>query len=287
MRRLLLACGLLLATGVALAERGITDSAEAQYDKAADVTTLTVTLVKNDAGYRLPTRWRGKPLEAIALHQKLSGWKGDYFFVRDDCLAPADIAPWRCVREHVFTLVDQGEHLAYLGSVFAGEDCIEEKKFGCALYKDVFTDLYDTLEKNTLIAREESPALLLELRAKDGVFVADLDETWTRNQERYHAGNRCLAASPDERKDKCTEGIAPLRALLFNLTLTRYTRHLDEYAEVRKHVYDTLCPRVSKADCGVASQSLDYLVDSVAPGDLPKRIERVVPLPAGKLKSPE
>jgi len=285
MKRVPLACGLLLAACVAHAERGITDSAEAQYDKGADITALTVTLVKNDAGYRLATRWRGKPLEAIALHQKLSGWKGDYFFVRDDCLVSADTAPWRCVREHVFALADKGERLAYLGSVFAGEDCIEERKFGCSLYKDVFTDIYDLLEKNTLVAREESPALLLELRAKDGAFVADLDETWTRNQERYRAGNRCLAASPAERKTQCTEGIAPLRSLLFNLTLTRYTQRRTEYEELRKHVYDTLCLRVGEADCGVATQSLDYLMDRVVPGELPKRDAKVTAISA-KPQSP-
>ncbi len=284
---LLAACLAALVMSAARAEPGITDTAEATYDKASGITTLTVRLAKNGAGFVLTTRWRAKPFDAVAMHQKLSGWKSNYFFVRDDCLAPDPAnAPQRCALEHVFTLLDNGNRLAYLGAVFAGEDCIEEQKFGCSLYQDVLTDIFEPPLKHPTIFHAISPALLIELRAKDGALVADLEETWTRNQERYRAGARCIAAVENVAPtagEKCAEGITYWQALLFNLLLTHYTRRDAAYNEILTERMSRRCAITSSRDCTPALQpyiEIGRLISAIVPGELPKPAGNVTAIKA-------
>jgi hypothetical protein len=242
------------------------DMAEAKYDAASGLTTLIIKLAYGDAGYVLSTTWRGKPIEAISAHQKRSGWKEQYFFVRDDCLGGT---AWRCVVDHVFTLPGEKDRkkLVYIGSVQVDEECNEQARVGCSFYKDVFTDVYDGLENNVLVSHAESPALLIEMRVNDGKFVVDLDETWGHNQERFRAGELCLGATKAERAEKCV-GVTPVGALMFNAALATYTKRNEALAATKNYARAALCDAVSTGDCGEALRSFDYLIAGVEPGAL-------------------
>ena len=222
---------------------------------------------------------RGSATEAVAAQKATSGWKDGYLFIRDNCMSDEDPAAWRCVIDHVFTFVDDakatsGKRLIYVGDVFAGEECIESARVGCALYKGTFTDIYDRLETNVLLSRAESPALLIETTVQSGAFTVDLEETWKANQERYLAGMKCLQAKPDVQKESCIDGINPRRAYLFNTALATYTRQDAQLARMRTFARAALCksePKIlADADCGGVLRSAELLVATIKSGDKPR-----------------
>ena len=180
-----------------------------------------------------------------------------------------------------------GKRLIYVGDVFAGEECIESARVGCAIYKGTFTDIYDRLETNVLLSRAESPALLIEMTVQSGVFTVDLEETWKANQERYLAGMRCLQAKPDMQKERCIDGINPRRAYLFNIALATYTRQDEQLVRMRAFARAALCksePRIlADAECGGILRSAELLVATIKSGEKPRQRGNV-PLPVARQK---
>lgn len=211
---------------------------------APPTSALNLAINQGSHEFRLTVLQRGNESAALSAQKARTGWKDGYLFVRDDCLGTNDDkSKWRCVVDQVFTFVDSrdGKRLVHLGEVAAGEDCIDELRIGCALYQGVFTDIYDALEKNAFISRADAPAPMLEMRVVSGEWVVDLVDTWGRNQERYGAGERCLAAKPSERAVHCIEGITPRRAYLFNSTLATYTKRDEQLDRIRGFARSALC----------------------------------------------
>lgn len=245
---------------------------------AISSTALNLALNQGSHEFRLTVRQRGNAAEALAAQRMRTGWKDGYLFIRDDCLgANQGKRELRCVVDQIFTFVEgrDGRRLVHLGEVFAGEDCIEDIKIGCALYRGTFTDIYDALENNALISRAESPALLLEMHAVGGELVVDLDDTWGRNQERYAAGERCLAAKPAERAEVCIDGITPRRAYIFNSVLATYTKRVDQLTRIRSFARTALCEGKSEWDCSEMLRLSAFMVSGIRPGEKPQSQRRV------------
>ncbi|MEO8103861.1 MAG: hypothetical protein ABI790_15165 [Betaproteobacteria bacterium] len=256
-------------------------------DSASASTSLDLVIRHGSHEFHLTVAQRGNAAEALATQRLRTGWKDGYLFVRDDCLgANAGDRAWRCVVDQVFTFVDsrEGKRLVHLGEVAAGDDCIEEARFGCALYQKTFTDIYDALETNPLTGRAEAPALLLEIQETNGQLVVDLDETWGRNQERFTAGERCLAASAADRDSRCTEGITPRRAYLFNTALATYTRRTDHLMRIRAFARAALCEGSAETNCSDTLRVAALMMAGIRPGERPRPRQNVkaVLLPAEK-----
>ena len=220
---------------------------------------------------------RGTSTEALAAQRALSGWKDGYLFIRDDCLGDDPVSTvWRCVVDHVFTLAEDakaksGVRLIYVGDVYAGEECIGAARIACALYKGAFTDIYDRLENNALVPRAESPALLIESTVQGGVFAVDLEETWKANQERFLAGTKCLQGKPEMQKERCTDGITPRRAYLFNTALATYARQEEPLARTRAFARAALCEsgpqRLADAECSETLRAAVLMLALIKPGE--------------------
>jgi hypothetical protein len=242
-------------------------------DAATRITSLDIKVSASLTTFAFTSRHRAPPRDAIAAQKAHTGWQDGYLFVRDACVEVGKPdAPWRCVRDHVFTFADAkaSKGFTYIGEVFAGEDCIEETKLGCAHYKETFTDIYDALEKNPMVSRDDSPLLFIEMQVKDGKFSVDLDETWGRNQERFKAGDLCLSGTKEERASKCIDGITPLRAAIFNATLATYTKRAEAVMRARTQARTALCESLREYDCAEALRSFDTVLAGVKPGELPK-----------------
>ncbi|MEQ1516507.1 MAG: hypothetical protein ABL931_08480 [Usitatibacteraceae bacterium] len=247
---------------------------------APGTTTLEISVQHGPSGFKLNVSQRGSVPEALAAQKSTSGWKDGYLFIRDDCLAAdAVVAVWRCVVDHVFTLTQDasgkpGARLIYVGDVFTGDECIESVRVGCSLYKGAFTDIYDRLETNPLLPRQESPALIIETSVTGGMFQVDLEETWKANQERFLAGMKCLAAGPLAQKELCAEGIHPRRAYLFNAALATYTRQAEALARTRVYARTALCASareaLSDSDCSDALRASALMLASVKQGEKPR-----------------
>ena len=265
------------------------------------VTALDLAIDQVTHEFRLSVMQRGNANDAVAALRARTGWKDGFLFIRDDCMEKNDPnRSVRCVLDQVFVFVNEfdprtsrdvliGKRFVNVGEVFAGEDCIDDAKFGCALYKGYFTDIYDALDNNMLVSRADSPALLIEMRAINGDFVVDLDETWGRNQERFTAGERCLSAKPAARAEFCVEGINPRRAFLFNSALAMYTKRPEVLEHTRQYARIALCQgkageEMSEADCGDILRRSAVLLAAIRPGDKPRLRGNVKSIPIGKTK---
>lgn len=238
-------------------------------DAKTGMTTIAISIRHGASAFRLAVERPGPEAAALARQRKTSGWKDGYLFVRDDCRGGN---AWRCVVDHVFTFVEHkdGRRLVYVGEVQAGDDCLDDAGFGCALYQGEFTDVYDRAEYNPASSHADAPAPLLAMRVRSGEFVVDLDETWGRNQERFRAGERCLAAPTSGRESECVDGITPLRAYLFNALLAAYTRRADTLKEIQTHARDALCADVNEERCGERLRGAVKLLAAVKPGERPR-----------------
>lgn len=267
------------APGVLL-ESPVRVTAETSSGAGRNKTALALAIQQGTSEFTLSVSQRGNAGDALAAQKATSGWKEGYLFIRDDCLADDPAATvWRCVVDHVFALTETekstpGARLIYIGSVFVGEECIETRRIGCALYKGVFTDIYDRLENNALTPRADAPALLIESTVRSGVFQVDLEETWKANQERFIAGSKCLAATQEMQKERCAEGITPRGAYLFNATLATYVRQDEPLARTRAFARVALCEsareKPSDSDCSAALRASALLLSSVKPGERPR-----------------
>jgi hypothetical protein len=246
---------------------------------AANTTKLDISVQHDNNEFVLQVMQRGQPAAALSAQKAASGWKDGYLFIRDDCLGEEPTTAWRCVVDHVFTLAEDTKdksrtRLIYVGDVFAGEECIEAARVGCALYKGVFADIYDRLESNALAARAEAPALLIESTVQGGIFAVDLEETWKANQERYLAGAKCLQAKRETQTERCTDGITPRRAYLFNTALATYTRQDEQLARTRGFARAALCEsgseRLSDAECSDTLRASALMLADIKPGEKPR-----------------
>ena len=259
----------------------------ARTDATPTVTPLTLYIHQGTFAFRLAIRQRGNAAEAMTAQKAMTGWKDGYLFVRDDCLGTGDEKrSARCVVDQVFTFVDgrDGKRLVHLGDVFAGEDCIEESRFGCALDQGAFTDILDSFETNSLVSRTESPLPLLEIQVSSGEFVVNLDATWGRNQERFAAGERCLAAKMAERSTACLkgEGITARGAYLFNSVLAAYTRRTEQLTRIRAYARSALCEGNAETDCSEALRLSALMLAGIRPGEKPRSRDSVKTVPVAK-----
>ncbi len=278
----LIACGLFTcnagAAPTVFLESPVRVVAETLPGAAANTTKLVLTVQHGSGTFLLNVTQRGSATEALSAQKTASGWKDDYLFIRDDCLNdPNAVNAWRCVVDHVFMIAEDarsksGGRLIYVGEVFAGEECIDAPRIGCALYKGTFSDIYDWLEDNAQLPRAESPAVLIESTVQGGVFTVDLEDTWKANQERFLSGARCLQAKPELQKERCIEGITPKRAYFFNTVLATYTRRDEHLMRTRAFARAALCERerLSESDCSEALRASALLLAGIKPGDKPR-----------------
>ena len=266
------------AAPTALLESPVRIVADTLPGSAVGTTKLALTVQHGTSTFLLNVSQRGGATDALAAQKAASGWKDDYLFIRDDCLSdPTAVSAWRCVVDHVFMIAEDakskaGGRLIYVGDVFAGEECIDAPRIGCALYKGTFSDIYDWLEDNAQLQRAESPAVLIESTVQGGVFAVDLEDTWKANQERYLAGTRCLQARPEQQKERCIEGITPRRAYFFNSVLATYTRHDEHLMRTRAFARAALCEReqLSEIGCSEALRASALLLAGIKPGERPR-----------------
>lgn len=263
------------AQGRVLVDEPVRVHAEAQADgrHANGPTRLAIEVRDRNQSFRFTVSQRGGPEEALATQQRRSGFKDGFLFVRDDCLEDAgDTRRWRCSLDKVFAWAEtrDGRRLIYVGDVHAGDDCEQADRVGCAVFERTFSDIYDGLENNALTTHTEAPAILIEMRLKSGEFVVDLDDTWGRNQERYKAGERCLASlAATPRAAQCSDGISPRRAYLFNAALATYARREPELDRTRMHARAALCEGLAEAECSDALRSSALILARVTPGAKP------------------
>ena len=279
------------AAPTTLLESPVRINAETSPGARPNTTKLELTIQHGTSEFTLNVLQRGNTVDALAAQKSISGWKDGYLFIRDDCLVddPASAA-WRCVVDHVFTLVEDAKNkpaarLIYVGDIFAGEECIEAVRIGCALYKGMFTDIYDRLENNTLASRAESPALLIEMTVDGGIFQVDPEETWKANQERFLAGTRCLNAKPEMQSVRCIDGITPRRAYLFNTALATYTRQAEHLARTRAFARAALCERLGDTECSEVLRTSALLLTSIKPGEKARGRGNVLSLVAKDIKT--
>lgn len=263
------------AQPVTLLDSPVRVTAEAQKDGRIDagVTALAIEVQDRNQAFRFQVFQRGTAAEAIARQKAVTGTRDGHLFVRDDCLSDnPEKKTWRCVLDKVFAWTDSdaGKRLIYVGDVHAGDECEGTHKIGCAHDQGLFSDVYDLLENNAINSPAEAPALLIEMRIRSGAFVVDLDETWGRNQERFKAGAKCLAASPESRTDACVEGITPRRAYMFNAALAAYTQREIELDNTRTFARSALCANVVDAECSDTLRASALILARIVPGARPK-----------------
>jgi hypothetical protein len=274
------------AASIVLLESPVRINAEKSAGAKANTTKLELTIQHGASEFTLSVSQRGNAADALTAQKSTSGWKDGYLFIRDDCVVDDPVsAVWRCVVDHVFTLVEDAKNkpaakLIYVGDVFAGEECIEAARIGCALYKGTFTDVYDRLENNTLASRAESPALLIEMTVDGGVFQVDPEETWKANQERFLAGTRCLNAKSEMQSVRCIDGITPRRAYFFNTALATYTRQAEHLARTRSFARAALCERLGDAECSEVLHASALMLASIKPGEKARQRGNVLSSPA-------
>lgn len=248
-------------------------NADAKLPARIALITFDLAVADKAVEFQFSVAQRGAPADALAALRARIGWKDGFLFIRDDCLgANESKRVLRCVVDQVFQFVDgaSGKRLVHLGEVFAGDDCVDEAKFGCALYQGVFTDVFDAFENNTMIGRLDVAAPLLEMRAVNGQLVVDLDETWGRNQERYTAGERCLAAKKEVRTAVCIDGITLRGAYLFNSTLATFTKRAEALTRVRAFARAALCDNQTDGECSESLRTSALMLAEIRPGEKPR-----------------
>jgi hypothetical protein len=175
-------------------------------------------------------------------------WEGKYLLVPISC---GGGNAWRCNIVEVFALVN--DRLMNVGE--AGSDMHQEYRNGR------FHDIYDKLEINDLTSHAEAPGFVIIMSEKNGAMVANLEETWKENQERYIDNQLLLDRFAKDRKAKSTAASTNLPPLLYNSVLSKYCHRPEEM----KH-WDSVASLLLDQD---SKSKLDSLVGIVIPGELP------------------
>jgi hypothetical protein len=163
--------------------------------------------------------------DGIDRQRTLSGWKGDYLFVRHQC---GQMANWRCVVDQVFTL-HQGA-LVHLGGV-ESRDC---KELGCRYDEKtgLFRDLHDAYQVNPVTGQTDSPPIAVMLRADAAKrrFSLDMDATWQLNAPLFSQSMACLDMVAEKGfSEQCAGGTNPWSSFLSAARLAKLTGRDKEW----------------------------------------------------------
>lgn len=168
------------------------------------------------------------PVDGLTKQRALTGWKGDYLFVRHQS---GSTVPWRRVVDQVFTRTET--ELIHLGAIESA-DC---NVLGCRYdpATGIFTDIYDIYQVNPVTGDSDTPPLPISRRAKGRELVADTQQTWEMNKNIYQSAMTCLDNIASAGFDQaCGNKLKPWTALVFAAKLTHYAGRAAE----RKQLFD-------------------------------------------------
>ena len=161
------------------------------------------------------------PTEGVARQRELSGWVGDYLFVRHQC---GQLAEWRCIVDELFTL--ENGRLIHIGGVESAA-C---QTLGCRYQPEAgtFLDLYDVYRINPVTGATDVPALPIVRRVNQGALVTDMAATWRLNAPTYQANIACLnQVAKIGFETPCENNLKPWSALAFLAKLTHYANQFS------------------------------------------------------------
>jgi hypothetical protein len=215
--------------------------------------------------YRFPTYVPDfeNPNVGIDQQRALSGWKGDYLFVRHQC---GQAANWRCVVDQVFTL--KSGSLLHLGAV-ESRDCTV---LGCR-YDDAtgeFRDVLDRFQVNPVTGQTDSPPVPIVRRVVGGALVTDRDATWALNKRSYDSAIACLqhmAANGFE--VPCAEKQNPWTAFLSAAKLTRVAGRTAEWNRLFDEHAKAYCGKSADARCTWRLNGTQDFLAKIEAGEVP------------------
>ncbi|MDA8091914.1 MAG: hypothetical protein M0Z61_17045 [Nitrospiraceae bacterium] len=117
---------------------------------------------------------------AVSRLKKVIGWKGRYFFVREDNGGNGSFSE----NDAVFMIKRGG--LIFLGRVYASQPRADQT-IGPSYNGEYFTDIYDKFDLNPLTDIASAPGFWLVIFEKEGRFQVDAEKTWLRNKKKYDA----------------------------------------------------------------------------------------------------
>ncbi|MEQ1515356.1 MAG: hypothetical protein ABL931_02565 [Usitatibacteraceae bacterium] len=196
--------------------------------------------------------------------QSMSGWKGDYLFVRQQC---ASLGVWRCTVDQVFTR--DGGKLVHLGDIESSA-C---KTPGCNydVTSKTFTDLYDGLATNPVSGQVDTPPLKIARRVVNGRLVSDLDLSWALNKDVYSASIACLEkVAKSGFVEPCSDNQEPWSALVFAAKLTHYAGRTAERASLFATLAVAYCEKSADPNCNKRVAGAKEHFSRFPQGDAPK-----------------
>ena len=175
-------------------------------------------------------------------------WKGKYLFVPTSC---GSGNAWRCDIMQIFMM--SNDRLIKVGEAEIDTDK-EEYKVG------KFHDIYDKLESNDLTCHADAPGFDIVMYENNGTMVANLTETWEKNQERYKENQSLLAGIARDSNAVSVDDLTKLPPLLYNSVLSKYCQKQDDLNRC-SILANQLLDHDSKS-------KLDSILSIVVPGEL-------------------
>jgi hypothetical protein len=199
-------------------------------------------------------------LEDIEDVKKVTGWKGDYFFLRTlECTGNAS----KCSTDQVFMF--RNNKFIHLGYFISWADEIGH------IYKNgFFRDLYNKFEFNALTSHAAAPIFTVALKEKDGRFSVDLEQTWLENEKTYKENMLELTNAIKRKKEGMNSGSEIINPVFFNAVLAKYCRKDDQLTEMIKIAQSEL----SQREYGDLNEYLSQVVSGEEPGETPENIKR-------------
>jgi hypothetical protein len=204
------------------------------------------------------------PTEGIGRQRGLSGWKGDYLFVRHQC---GQVANWRCVVDQVFTF-HQG-NLIHLGGI-ESRDC---KELGCRYDEKtgLFRDIHDAYQVNPVTGQTDSPPLAVLLRADPAKrrFTTDLDATWQLNAALFSQSMSCLDLVAEKGfGEKCASGVNPWSSFLSAAKLARIAGREKEWSTLFAVQAKGYCAKSADTRCEWRMRGIEEFYSKLGAGQL-------------------
>jgi hypothetical protein len=221
------------------------------------------------------------PTDGIPRQQRLTGWKGDYLFVRHQC---GSISMWRCFVDQIFTI--KNNKLIHIGAVESG-NC---STLGCRydLATDLFQDLYDIYQINPVSGERDSAPLPIARRVKDNTFVTDLDATWKMNQTAYQASIACLdQVAKSGFETPCAQNQTAWSALTFVAKLTHYTNRISERDALFANQAVSYCMKSADEKCQWRVNGVKDFFQRFSPGANPSYVPSPVTLTSTSVEEPK
>lgn len=264
-------CFMASASLAAAAASGAAAKAGAKSDVKVNMVQNTASefLVTVDHGkqrYRFATfvpQW-DSPTEGIDRQRALSGWKGDFLFVRHQC---GQMANWRCVVDQVFTF--HRGNLVHLGGV-ESRDCME---LGCRHDEKtgLFRDIHDAYQVNPVTGQTDSPPLAVLLRADPTKrqFTTDLDATWQLNSALFSQSMSCLDLVAEKGfAEKCAAGATPWSSFLSAAKLARITGRDKEWGALFEVQAKGYCAKSADPRCEWRMRGIEEFYSKLSAGQL-------------------